>query len=218
VQTRFSSFTLDHNTRQLMRGTRTVHLSPKAFELLVMLIGDRPRVLSKAELQQRLWPRTFVAEANLSNLVGEIRQALGDRGRMPKWIRTAHGYGYAFSGSATTLPGGMLERDGPVCWLEWGRKRFPLARGEHVIGRDPGVDIRLDLSTVSRRHARVVVSDQGAILEDVGSKNGTRRGAERVTTPIQLKHGDQIHLGSLVLLFHVRAVEGTTETQTTVVT
>ena len=93
---RFGPFVLDLDTRQLTRGGGDIHLSPKAFELLETLILDRPKVLSKDVLQQRLWPETFVAEANLSNLVAEIREALGDRARSPLFVRTAHGFGYAF--------------------------------------------------------------------------------------------------------------------------
>ena len=78
---RFGPFTLDLDTRQLTQESREIHLSPKAFELLWTLALERPKVLSKAVLQQRLWPDTFVAEANLSNLVAEIREALGDRAR-----------------------------------------------------------------------------------------------------------------------------------------
>ena len=97
---RFGPFVLDLDTRQLTRGSHDIHLSPKAFELLGALILDRPKVLSKDVLQQRLWPDTFVAEANLSNLIAEIREALGDRPRSPLFVRTAHGFGYAFCGEA----------------------------------------------------------------------------------------------------------------------
>ena len=110
MRIRFGPFTLDLDTRQLTRGKREIHLSPKAFELLMALALDRPKVLSKAVLQERLWPDTFVVEANLSNLVAEIREALGDRGRTPTWVRTAHGFGYAFCGEATTLPGAAARR------------------------------------------------------------------------------------------------------------
>ena len=103
---RFGAFTLCRHSRQLMNNGREIHLTPKAFQLLVTLADDRPNVLSKAMLQQRLWPDTFVAEANLSNLVAEIRKALGDRGRAPQWVRTAHGFGYAFCGEAITLASG----------------------------------------------------------------------------------------------------------------
>ena len=165
-------------------------------------------------LQQRLWPDTFVAEANLSNLVAEIREAIGDRGRVPQWVRTAHGFGYAFCGEAIALTSAPESAgDRPGCWLEWGRRRFPLLVGEHIIGRDPDVDIRLDASTVSRRHARLVVMAAGTVLEDFGSKNGTRLGSERVTSPVQLADGDDIHIGSLLVTFHVRVPQGSTETQ-----
>ena len=214
MKIRFGPFTLDLDTRQLTQGSREIHLAPKAFELLVTLASDRPKVLSKAVLQQRLWPETFVAEANLSNLVAEIREALGDQARAPWWIRTAHGFGYAFCGDATTLPGPReTGSDRPSCWLEWGRRRFPLSVGEHVIGRDPDVEVRLDASTVSRRHARLVVTAEGTVLEDFGSKNGTFRGSERVTSPVQLADGDAIRIGSLLVTFHVRALLMSTDTQ-----
>jgi DNA-binding winged helix-turn-helix (wHTH) protein len=210
---RFGPFVLDRGTRQLTREEREIHLSPKAFELLMLLAEARPKVLSKSELQHCLWPETFVAEANLSNLVAEIREALGDRARDPLFIRTAHGFGYAFCGDSVTR--GPSERGSePPCWLEWGRRRFPLGVGEHVVGRDPDAAIRLDQSTVSRRHARLVVTSEGVVLEDCGSKNGTFRDGERVSSPIQLANGDAIRIGSVLVTFHVLGASGATLTQT----
>jgi len=215
VRILFGSFTLDRETRQLTREGREIHLAPKAFDLLMALATERPNIISKTELQQRLWPDTFVAEANLSNLVGEIREALDDRSHPPVWIRTAHGVGYAFCGRATTVAGAHQQSlDRPTCWIEWGARRFPLSVGEYIIGRDPDVEISLDAPTVSRRHARVVVTPNGAVLEDFGSKNGTRRGADLVISPIQLADGDALHIGSLLITFHMRAPLGPTETQT----
>jgi Tol biopolymer transport system component/DNA-binding winged helix-turn-helix (wHTH) protein len=103
VRINFGAFTLDLESRQLTSAGREIHLEPKAFELLSMLVLERPKALSKADLQERLWPRTFVAEANLSNLVGEIRAALSDPARAPKFVRTIHGFGYAFCGEAVPL-------------------------------------------------------------------------------------------------------------------
>src|SRR6185295_18943513 len=99
-----------------MRGGREIHLTTKAFDLLVTLVLDRPKVLSKAALQERLWPDTFGAEANLSNLVAEVREALGDPARTPLYIRTAHGVGYAFCGDATVTGPRDQAPASPACW------------------------------------------------------------------------------------------------------
>lgn len=96
----FGDFTLDDDRRQLLAGDKVVHLSPKAYELLKALVEERPRALSKSELHERLWPRTFVSEVNLAALVVEVRAALGDRGRHGRFIRTVHGFGYAFEQEA----------------------------------------------------------------------------------------------------------------------
>ena len=205
---------LDPDTRQLTRDRRDIHLSPKAFELLEMLALERPKVLAKTVLQQRLWPDTFVAEANLSNLIAEIRDALDDSPREPAYIRTVHKIGYAFCGDAAFMPGlGEPRADEAVCWIEWGTRRFALHPGEHVVGRDPDVEVRLDASTVSRRHARLLVRADGTVLEDFGSKNGTYRGVDRVTTPIQLADGDEIRIGSQLVTVHLRN-DDTMDTQT----
>lgn len=196
-----------------MRRGQEVRLSGKAFELLVMLARERPNVLSKKELQDALWPSTFVADANLSNLVAEIRQALGDSARAPIFIRTAHRFGYAFCGDATPLardaePATALV----VCWIEWGRTRFPLSVGEHVIGREEDADVRIDASTVSRRHARVIVQPNRAMLQDFDSKNGTFRGDERVTSSTPLADGDALRIGTVLVTFHMQPRARTTRT------
>ena len=84
----FGDFVFDSDTRELLCGGNRVTLSPKAFQLLEVLIENRPRALSKSVLLNRLWENTFVVEANLSNLVGEIRHALGEDSRAPQFVRT----------------------------------------------------------------------------------------------------------------------------------
>jgi DNA-binding winged helix-turn-helix (wHTH) protein len=210
----FGPFILDPDTRQLTREGRDIHLSPKAFELLEALALERPKVLSKAVLQQRLWPGTYVTEGNLTNLVAEIRDALDDSARDPRYVRTAHKFGYAFCGDAVFLPRANEPRgDEAVCWIEWGTRRFALQPGEHVVGRDPDVEVRLDASTVSRRHARLLVTAEGTVLEDFGSKNGTYRGVDRVTSPIQLADGDEIRIGSQLVTIRLRT-DDSMDTQT----
>jgi TolB-like protein/Flp pilus assembly protein TadD len=101
MRVHFSDWTLDSDARELRRGSDAVHLSPKAFRLLEVLIEERPSALSKERLFETIWPKTFVAESNLASLVKEIRIALNDDARQPTLIRTVFGYGYAFAAEAT---------------------------------------------------------------------------------------------------------------------
>ena len=107
MQVSFGEFVLDLDSRELRRGAEPVRLSPKAFQLLEILVINRPKALSKADLQDKLWPDTFVVEKNLANLVSEIRQALGDSPSAPGFIRTVPRYGYAFH---ETIPGDQAPR------------------------------------------------------------------------------------------------------------
>ena len=100
---RFGSFVLDPDTRELIRGGVPVSLSPKAFDLLCLLVTHRPKAMAKSDLLDRLWPDTFVVEKNLANLVGEIRDALGDDSSNSQFIRTVHRFGYAFRDVALEL-------------------------------------------------------------------------------------------------------------------
>jgi DNA-binding winged helix-turn-helix (wHTH) protein len=96
----FGPFALDQERRQLLRSGEPVPLEAKAFELLCLLLVRRPRVLSKAQIRDVLWPGTSVGETSLPRLVTALRQALGDDAQQSRFIRTAHGFGYAFCGEA----------------------------------------------------------------------------------------------------------------------
>jgi DNA-binding winged helix-turn-helix (wHTH) protein len=214
VKVHFGPFVLDGDSRQLTQGRHDLHLTPKAFDLLAALVANRPKALSKSDLHQRLWPDTFVADANLANLIAEVRQALGDQAQTPLYIRTVHRFGYAFCCDATTLADARAPDDRRLsCWLEYGQRQFPLNTGTNIIGRDPDVEVMLDASTVSRRHAQVIVTADGATLEDLGSKNGTFLGDERIASPVALADGDTIGLGSLIVTYHVRLPLEATETE-----
>jgi DNA-binding winged helix-turn-helix (wHTH) protein len=99
MKIRFGECVLDADERVLLRAGQPVHLTPKAFQLLGFLLEARPRAVPKSELQEKLWPSTFVSEGNLATLVKEARVAIGDDARQPLYIRTVHGYGYAFAGT-----------------------------------------------------------------------------------------------------------------------
>jgi DNA-binding winged helix-turn-helix (wHTH) protein len=90
---RFDAFMLAAGTRQLLFNNTEVHLTPKAFELLLLLVTNRDRAISKAELQERLWPSTFVEETNIASLVVEVRRALRDSPDAPRLVRTVYGFG-----------------------------------------------------------------------------------------------------------------------------
>ena len=109
---------LDTDTRELRRKALPIHLSPKAFQLLQLLVENRPKALSKASLQERLWPDTFVVEANLSNLVGEVRAALGDDAHRPHFVRTVHAFGYAFR-DTSPVDGLATSPSAVFCRLVW---------------------------------------------------------------------------------------------------
>jgi TolB-like protein/Tfp pilus assembly protein PilF len=100
----FGDNTFDSDARTLMRGAEHVRLSGKAFQLLELLLTARPNPIAKEDLFARLWPDTFVSEANLASLVKEIRAAIGDDARAARYVRTVHRFGYAFSGPVTETP------------------------------------------------------------------------------------------------------------------
>lgn len=198
----FGPFTFDSDTRELLEGGQRVHVSPKAFDLLQLLLERRPKVVTKTELHDRVWTGVFVGDATLSVAIAELRAALGDDSREGRWIRTVHRVGYAFAGEAVDLaePEPRPRFDWR-CWLVWNDRRFPLPDGEHIVGRDPRCDIWLDASGVSRRHARITVAGERAEIEDLGSRNGTWVAGRRLRSSRTLNDGDALELGAASLSF-----------------
>jgi DNA-binding winged helix-turn-helix (wHTH) protein len=202
---------LDTEARELRRATVRQELSPKALQLLVLLLEARPRAVAKAQIHERLWPDTFVSDSSLARLASEVRGAIGDDARHPRLVRTVHRHGYAFSGGATAEPEGAAAP--ATCRLLWGERSIPLVEGENVLGRGVEAAVRVDLGRVSRRHARIVVDGERAVLEDLGSKNGTFLRGLRIEGPAELADGDEIGLGTALLLF-CASDDVTTETGT----
>ncbi|MEY4093257.1 MAG: Transcriptional regulator HilA [Acidobacteriota bacterium] len=127
----FADCQLDTTSREFSRNGQDVHLSPKAYDLLLLLLEQRPRVLNKQELMNGLWPGTFVVEANLPVLIGELRDAVGEKTRGGV-IKTHHGIGYSFAAEVEELPAGRaarpISRDRIFLVVEGERQR--LATGE----------------------------------------------------------------------------------------
>jgi len=212
----FEDCVLDLDTRELHRGDQPVSISPKAFTLLELLVQQRPKALSKAEIHSALWPDTFVTETNLANLVVELRAALGDDAHTSRVIRTLPRFGYAFCAEArseepsgTAAPLGASEHR-----LFFRRKEIALLPGENIIGREHGAAVWINEQSVSRRHARIVVAEDGAWLEDLGSKNGTFLGGRAVTQPTRLEDGEEFTVGEISspLRYHRNDAESTTRT------
>ena len=209
----FGDCTFDSETRELFRAGGPVHVSPKAFRLLELLLENRPRALSKQDLQEKLWPRTFVSEANLASLAAEARRAIGDKARGSRLLRTVYGFGYAFSGEARLeRPGGGAGREGRFLLVR-DDQEIELEPGENVVGRDRSASCRIDDGTISRRHARISISGKNISIEDLGSKNGTFLNGKRVgNKPLRLSDGDEIQFGSIFLTLRIISPEKSTET------
>ena len=202
MRTRFGAFTLDADLRHLGGPAGEVHLSPKAFDLLLLLVENRSRVMSKAELQRRLWPDTFVVDTNLASLVAEIREALNDDAKEPRFVRTAHRVGYRFCADVIdTTDGSSSVMRVTLCWLILDGQRIVLQPGENILGRDAHGAIALDFPSVSRRHARISVMPGHATIDDLGSKNGTYVRGERIGATVLLTDGDEVRVGAVVLQF-----------------
>jgi hypothetical protein len=143
----------------------------------------------------------------------ELRRALGDDPVQPALVRTVRRFGYAFSGEAREEVGSPAPGSPRAarCSLLRGVRELPLYEGENLLGREPEAVVRLVSEKASRRHARIVVDERGAVLEGLGSKNGTRVNGTRVREPVALEAGDRIEIGRELLAF-CRGGAGTTRT------
>ncbi|MEL7448655.1 MAG: winged helix-turn-helix domain-containing protein [Pseudomonadota bacterium] len=85
---------IDAPGNALSRGGETVRLSPKAMEVLLLLVEHQGQVVSRAQLLESVWPGRVVVEESVTQAISELRKALGDRGRPPKYIQTIPKTGY----------------------------------------------------------------------------------------------------------------------------
>jgi DNA-binding winged helix-turn-helix (wHTH) protein len=193
---------IDSGRRLLLRHGRVEPLTPKAFQLLELLLDRRPEAIAKGELLERLWPGTFVSDASLYNLVSELRAALGDVSRATRFIRTVPRYGYAFHGEARSAPEVDVSPPSPPGGrLLAGRREWLLSAGSNLLGRDRDCAVRVDSASVSRRHARIVVAPGETTVEDLQSKNGTRVNGRRAGGRVALRDGDRIQVGSVTMTY-----------------
>lgn len=193
----FGRFEIDTERRQLTTDSNLLHLTPKAFDLLWMLVDAAPRVLPKSEIHARLWPDCAVSDATLVRMVKEIRRVLSVSCMEAPVVRTAHRVGYALD--LPVYRAAVEASDNH--WLIAGALRVALAAGENVIGRDPAARMWLDHPAISRRHARVTLLATRAVLEDLGSTNGTLFCGAALRGTVTLHSGDEFICGHLPVCY-----------------
>ena len=210
LRVRFGDYVLDSGTRELARRGRAVPVSPKVFELLELLLERRPEAVAKEAIHDRLWPNSFVSESSLARLAAEARAALGDDARKPRYLRTVFAFGYAFCGEVVEERARV--RSGLACRITIGTRDIPLSPGANVLGRGDEAAVSIPSTKASRRHARIVVDEQRAVLEDLASKNGTFLRGSLIEAPVALAEGDEISIGEVVMTFRITRGAGSTET------
>ena len=90
---------------------------------------------------------------------------------------------------------------------------MPLLPGENVLGRAADAAVRIDAPGISRRHARILLAEGTATLEDLGSKNGTYLRRQRLDAPAPLRDGDVFRLGRHTLVYRASPPDGSTVTE-----
>jgi DNA-binding winged helix-turn-helix (wHTH) protein len=202
VKLSFGDCILDLPARQLLRGGEIVPLEPKMYQLLDVLIQRRPAVVTNEQLDEILWPNVYVARTSLTRLVSELRSVLGDEPRDSKIIRTVYKTGYAFCASVSSS--GVSAASAAVISLVWNGQVMPLTDGEHIAGRGAECSLVIDAATVSRHHARITVLSGAATIEDLESTNGTHVNGTQIRSLTPLADGNEVALGTEVLLVRMR--------------
>lgn len=215
MRVRFGEFLFDTGTRELRRRGIPVPLPPKTFRFLEVLLERRPDAVSKSALLDLVWPDTFVTESSLARLATELREALDDDARTPRFVRTVFGFGYAFFGDADD----EAAQDPPGVGAARGfrlviaGREIALRDGENILGRAEDARAVVDSAKASRRHACIVVTEGRATIEDLASKNGTFLRGRRIAAAEPLGDGDEIVIGPVLMTFRT-GPSRSTETDT----
>ena len=195
---------------RLVRGRVEVHVRPKLMDLLVFLARHAGQVVAKQEILTAVWAKPFMGESVLSGLVAELRAIFADDAHDPRFIETVPKRGYRLVAPVDPSDDDTDAGADAVCVLLLGGRRIPLAEGQHVIGRGPDVAVRIDSTEVSRRHAAISVHEGCVAIEDLGSKNGTFVGKDRVFEARALRNGDHVRVGDVLMIFRSpRCVQST---------
>jgi DNA-binding winged helix-turn-helix (wHTH) protein len=202
---------------RMSRGEQVVQLRPRAMDVLACLALQAGNLASKRQLIDSVWRTEFVSDHALTQVIAELRAALGDNARSPSYIETIPRRGYRLMASLTPI-----EPIEPAATglslpfrLEGEEGNYPLAQGTNLIGRSADAVVLIDRTEVSRCHARIVVEGTAATLEDLGSKNGTYLNGQRLRQPSELNDGDEIWIGRSLARFRFVAEGEPTATEHT---
>jgi DNA-binding winged helix-turn-helix (wHTH) protein len=207
---RFGVFEVDLSTGELRKGGLRQRLQAQPFQILAALLERPGELVSRDDLRTRIWPEAVFVdfEHGLHKAMNRLRVALGDSANTPRFVETLSRRGYRF---IAPVEGHRAKGTGGLhIWFE--SRAFPLQEGGNLLGRDERADIPLDSISVSRRHARIEVRQGRAVLEDLGSRNGTWVGGRRVGQPVDLLDGDDIRVGVLHLTFRNPEPRGSIDT------
>ncbi len=212
---RLGNWLVEPELNRLSGDSGVVHVEPRAMDLLVFLARHPGEVLSRETLIDGVWKKRFVGEAVLRNTVAALRRALGDRADDPSYIETISKRGYRLIAPVTMQgPTAAAPSVEDSCFkITWDDEEIALAEGDNPIGRDASAAVRIDTPEISRRHARITVDGDVAILEDLGSKNGTYRNGRRLEAPERLADGDEIWIGLKIAELRFKVCDERTKTQ-----
>jgi DNA-binding winged helix-turn-helix (wHTH) protein len=211
---RLGRWSVDPAACELRNGDTVVRLRPKVMDLLAAFARSPGEVLSKHCLLDLVWSDVTVGDASLTVAVGELREALGDHPEKPEYIETIPRRGYRLIAPVSGNQVVEVSTEASRFWLTGAGLELMLRQGINLIGRAADAEVRIESPKVSRRHARITVDGDAAVVEDLGSKNGTFVGDTRIETPTPLAHGDQLRLGQLAaVLSIVVADHGSTITE-----
>jgi hypothetical protein len=178
--------------------------------VLVALASRAGEVVSKRDLVDAVWSSGFVADNTINHCLKELRKDLGDSATTPRFVQTVPRRGYRLVVRVRPVsPNDVIPHiEGARFILEADGWNAYLFDGENLIGRGGEAGIVADSSRVSRHHARIVVSDQQVIVEDMGSKNGTFVGDRRIDDPTSLSDGDELRFGDVQVVFRSLGIGG----------
>jgi len=205
----------------------SIHLEPKAMEVLLCLAESAGVVVPRQILVDRVWATEFITDSTLTHAVADLRRALADDARAPRYIETIPKRGYRMvaevvaDGSPDPAGDQPSLRRQPLAvvvgtsvrlgsrdllelgdhFLFLGDHEIPLLGRMLVFGRDQEADIQILVPEASRNHARLEIEPDEVTIEDLGSKNGTLVNDERIEGRCRLSSGDTIGIGPTKMVY-----------------